>query len=106
MIPLKNPNLIRTQLFINGEWCNADLQKTFSVVNPASGEIIAQVADAGAVETNRAIESAYAAQKSWSKQTAKTRSNILRKWFELVMANQEDLAQLLTYEQGKPLKEA
>lgn len=106
MISLKNPSLLRTQLFINGEWCNADLQKTFAVVNPASGEIIAQVADAGIVETARAIECAYVAQKSWSELTAKARSNILRKWFDLVMKNQEDLAQLLTWEQGKPLKEA
>lgn len=106
MISLQNPNLLRTQLLINGEWCNADSQKTFAVVNPASGEVIAQVADAGIVETRRAIEFAYVAQKIWSELAAKARSNILRKWFDLVMQNQEDLAQLLTWEQGKPLKEA
>ena len=105
-IRLKNPALLQTHLFINGEWVDADSKKTFAVINPATGEEISQVSDGGAVETRRAIEVAHAAQKIWSKKTAKERSTILRKWFDLVMQNQEDLAQLLTCEQGKPLQEA
>lgn len=106
MISLRNSSLWRTQAFINGEWCSADSHKVFAVTNPATGDVIAQVADAGAAETARAIAAAHSAQKSWGDKTAKERSKILRKWFDLVLANQEDLAQILTLEQGKPLAEA
>ena len=106
MITLKNPALLQTKLFINGKWCDAESQKTFAVINPATGENIAQVANGSATDTRRAIGAASAAQRIWSQKTAKERSNILRKWFDLVMENQEDLAQLLTCEQGKPLQEA
>lgn len=103
---LQNPTLLRTQAFINGAWCNADTQKTFAVKNPATGETIAQVADLNASETRRAITAAVQAQILWAQKTAKERSQLLRRWFDLVMRYQEDLAQILTIEQGKPIAEA
>ncbi|MES2825947.1 MAG: NAD-dependent succinate-semialdehyde dehydrogenase [Pseudomonadota bacterium] len=106
MIPLKNPLLLRDQLFINGEWVAANNKKQFAVINPATGNVIAQVADAGTDETRRAIEAAAVAQQEWANQTAKARSNILRNWFNLIVDNQEDLALILTSEQGKTLAEA
>ena len=106
MFNLNNPSLLRTQAFINGNWCSGDAQKTFAIENPATGAIIAQVAELGATETSRAITAAANAQISWAQTTAKARSQLLRAWFDLVMQNQEDLAQILTLEQGKPLAEA
>jgi succinate-semialdehyde dehydrogenase/glutarate-semialdehyde dehydrogenase len=106
MIELHNPSLLRDRCFINGDWCAADSGKTFSVVNPATSQVLAQVADAGVAETRRAIAGAHQAQQRWSAKTAKERSTILRKWYEQVMANQDDLARILTMEQGKPLSEA
>ena len=106
MSSLVNNTLWRTQLYINGEWCDADNKKQFAVVNPATGETIACVANAGAAETRRAIEAANIAQQQWKHLTAKARSIILRKWFDLVAQNQQDLAYILTCEQGKPLAEA
>jgi succinate-semialdehyde dehydrogenase / glutarate-semialdehyde dehydrogenase len=105
-LPLKDPTLFRTQSYINGEWCNADSGKRFDVDNPATGAIIASVPDCGAAETARAIEAANAALPAWRAMTAKTRAAILRKWFDLMMANADDLALILTTEQGKPLAEA
>ncbi len=106
MIELKNPGLLRDRCFINGDWCAADSGKIFAVTNPATDEILAQVANAGAVETRLAIAAADKAQLLWAAKTAKERSKILRNWYELVMANQDDLARILTMEQGKPLSEA
>ncbi|WP_062061971.1 NAD-dependent succinate-semialdehyde dehydrogenase [Cellvibrio sp. OA-2007] len=106
MINLMEPSLWRTQAFINGVWCNARAQKTFAVENPATGEIIAQVADVGVAETREAITAAAQAQLDWAQKTAAERSQLLRSWFNLVMHHQEDLAQILTLEQGKPLAEA
>ena len=103
---LQNPQLLRQQALIGNEWQDADQQTRFEVVNPASGAVIAGVPDMGAAETQRAITAANAAWPAWRQRTAKERSNILRKWYELVMASQEDLAQLMTAEQGKPLAEA
>lgn len=103
---LNNPALLRNQVYIDGQWVNADSGKTFDVRNPANGEVIAQIADAGADETRRAIEAAERALPAWRDKTAKERANILRKWFELVMENQADLAAILTAEQGKTLGEA
>ena len=100
-----NP-LIRQQAFINGEWRDADLGGRHAVHNPATGELIAEVPDMGADETRAAIAAADAALPAWRARPAKERSNLLRKWFDLVMANQEALAQLMTAEQGKPLAEA
>lgn len=106
MIELNNPGLLRDRCFINGDWCAADSGKTFSVVNPATSQVLAQVANAGVSETRRAIACADQAQLLWAAKTAKERSRILRNWYELVMRNREDLARILTLEQGKPLAEA
>lgn len=103
---LQDTELIQARAYINGQWENSDNGNTFDVINPATGESIAQVAKCGADETRRAVEGAWAALDGWRRETAKTRAAILRKWYELVMANQNDLAALLTAEQGKPLAEA
>ena len=103
---LKEPLLFRQQAYIDGAWCDADSGATFAVDNPATGEIIGQVPDMGATETQRAIDAANAALPAWSKMSAKARSAILRKWFDLIMANADDLAQLMVLEQGKPFAEA
>ena len=100
----KDPALFREAAFIDGQWVTAS--KTFSVDNPATGEIIANVPDLGASEARQAIEAANRAFPAWSKKTAKERAVILRKWFDLLIANQDDLAKLMTLEQGKPLAEA
>lgn len=106
MFNLRNTSLLQTQSFIDGEWCSADTHKTFVVKNPATGDIVAQVADLGIGETRRAITAAAQAQAAWAQETANERSQLLRAWFDLVMLHQEDLAQILTLEQGKPLAEA
>ena len=104
--PLKDPKLLRSQCYLDGQWVDADSRKTFSVDNPATGDTLALVPDMGIAETRRAIEAADRAWPAWRAKTAKERAAILRKWFDLMMANQEDLAQILTAEQGKPLAEA
>ena len=103
---LKDPALFRQQCYIDGKWTDADSGKSIPVNNPATGEILGTVPNMGAAETHRAIEAANAAFPAWRAKTAKERSVILRKWFDLMMANQEDLAKILTAEQGKPLSEA
>src|SRR5438034_6466839 len=103
---LKDPSLFRQQCYIDGKWADADGGKTLPVNNPATGEILGTVPNMGAAEARRAIEAANAAFPAWRAKTAKERANILRKWFDLMMANQEDLAKILTAEQGKPLAEA
>jgi len=103
---LSDLNLLREQAFIDGQWVEADDQSRFAVTNPANGELIAEVASLGQAETARAIAAAKAALPAWREKTAKERSAILRTWFNLIMANQEDLARLLSWEQGKPLAES
>ena len=103
-LSLKDPKLFREQCYIDGEWIG--LQKTLSVSNPATGAVLGTVPDMGAAETRRAIEAAGRALPGWRAKTAKERAVVLRKWFDLMMASQEDLAQILTAEQGKPLSEA
>lgn len=103
---LTDSTLLRTQAFIGGEWVDADDGATFAVTNPADLSPICNVASVGAAETERAIAAAEAALPAWRDKTAKERSALLRKWFELMMANQEDLARLLSWEQGKPLTES
>lgn len=103
---LKDPSLLRQQCYIDGKWADADDKKTIAVRNPADGQEIGTVPNMGIAETRRAIEAANAAWPAWRARTAKERSNILRKWFELMMANQEDLAVIMTTEQGKPLTES
>ncbi len=103
---LDDANILRRQCYIDGRWADADSGATFGVRNPASGEVLAQVPDAGAAETRRAIAAADAAWPAWRSRTGKERAEILRRWFELMMANSDDLARLMTAEQGKPLAEA
>ncbi len=103
---LKDLSLLRQQCYIDGKWVDADDQKTLVVHNPADGQQIGTVPSMGVAETKRAIEAANAAWPAWRARTAKERSNILRKWFDLMMANQEDLAVIMTTEQGKPLTES
>lgn len=105
-LELTDPTLLRTQAFIDGRWVDGDAGETFPVTNPATGETIAEVAHLSGVETRRAIEAAEGAQKDWAAQSAKERSVILRRWFDLIMANVEDLARLMTAEQGKILAES
>ncbi len=105
-LPLKDPKLFRELCYVDGKWIGAPGGKIIPVVNPATGEAIGSVPDLGAAETREAIEAADRAWPAWRTKTAKERAAILRKWFELMMANQEDLAQILTAEQGKPLAEA
>ena len=106
MLTLKDPTLFKTQCLINGEWVDADSQETDNVENPANGAIIGTVPRAGEVETNRAIKAAEVAMKSWKNKTAKERAAALRRWHDLMLENQEDLALIMTTEQGKPLAEA
>jgi len=103
---LKDPRLFRQQGYINGEWVDADNRSTFDVTDPADGAVLGQVPNMGAAETRRAIEAANAAWPGWRARTAKDRAAILRRWYELMLANQEDLAHLMTAEQGKPLAES
>jgi succinate-semialdehyde dehydrogenase/glutarate-semialdehyde dehydrogenase len=103
---LRDPNLFRSQAFIGGKWTAAASGATQAVVNPATGENIGTVPDMGAAETRRAIEAAQQAFPAWAALAAKERAAILRHWYELLMANQEDLATLMTAEQGKPLAES
>jgi succinate-semialdehyde dehydrogenase/glutarate-semialdehyde dehydrogenase len=101
---LNDPTLLRVDSYINGSWIAGS--KRFAVANPATGEVIAEVADLGAAEVTAAIGAAVPAQREWAKRTAKDRAMVMRKWFDLVMANAEDLAVILTTEMGKPLAEA
>ncbi|MBM3531902.1 MAG: NAD-dependent succinate-semialdehyde dehydrogenase [Alphaproteobacteria bacterium] len=103
---LKDAKLLRDQAYVDGTWRKADSGKTFPVTNPATGQTIAEVADLGVKETRAAIEAADASWGAWRKKTAKERANTLRRWFELIIQNQDDLAVLMTSEQGKPLAEA
>jgi succinate-semialdehyde dehydrogenase/glutarate-semialdehyde dehydrogenase len=103
---LTDSKLFREQAYIDGAWVPADSGKTVAVTDPATGKELGTVPNMGADETRRAIEEANAALPGWRAKTAKERANILRKWFDLMMANQEDLARLMTAEQGKPLAES
>ncbi len=103
---LKDPELLATKAYLAGEWADAADGATFDVTNPARGDVIATVASIGRTQTADAIAKAAAAQKDWARKTAKERAAILRRWFELMMENQEDLATILTAEQGKPMAES
>ncbi|MBO9650575.1 MAG: NAD-dependent succinate-semialdehyde dehydrogenase [Variovorax sp.] len=106
MIQLKDPSLLRSAAYIAGQWCNADSGLTISVRNPATGDEVGTVPKAGAAETRRAIEAADRAFKPWRATTAEYRARILRRWFDLMNEHQDDLALIMTLEQGKPLAEA
>ncbi len=103
---LQDTSLLRQQCYIDGQWVDADSKRALDVVNPASGEKLGTVPNAGAAETRRAIEAAARAFPAWAARTAKDRGAILRRWSDLMLANQEDLATLMTAEQGKPLAES
>ncbi|MBZ7923767.1 NADP-dependent succinate-semialdehyde dehydrogenase [Ensifer adhaerens] len=102
----KDPSLFRQAALVGGEWIEADSANAIEVNNPATGEIIGRVPRLGAKETKAAIEAARLAQKTWAARTAKDRAGVLRKWFDLMIENKEDLGRILTLEQGKPLAEA
>ncbi len=103
---LSDPELLVTQAYMAGEWVDGPGGKTFDVVNPARGDVIASVADVDRAQLADAIEAARVAQKDWAAKTAKERANVMRAWYNLLMENADDLAMILTAEQGKPLAEA
>jgi succinate-semialdehyde dehydrogenase/glutarate-semialdehyde dehydrogenase len=105
-VSITDMKLVREQCYINGEWCGADSGETVEVTKKATGEVLGTVPKMGADETRRAIEAANAALPGWKAKTAKERSVILRRWYELMLEHQQDLATLMTAEQGKPLAEA
>ena len=102
---LKNPDLLRQAAPVGDRWIEAG-GGGIEVTNPATGEVLGFVPNLGAAETTEAIDAAQVAQRTWAARTAKDRSNVLRRWFDLMMANQDDLGRILTAEQGKPLVEA
>ena len=103
---LADPDLLREQAYVAGAWTGADDGKTFAVTNPARGDVLARVPDLGEAETARAIEAAEEARHAWAARTGKDRAAVLRKWNDLMVANADDLAAILTAEMGKPLAEA
>ncbi|MGV6811893.1 MAG: NAD-dependent succinate-semialdehyde dehydrogenase [Brevirhabdus sp.] len=103
---LKDPGLLAPKAYVAGEWIDADDGSTFDVINPARGDVVAKVTDLGRAEVARAISAAEAAQKGWAEWTGKERAQVLRRWFDLMMENQDDLATILTAEMGKPFAEA
>lgn len=105
-LTLKDTGLLKPQAYIAGKWLGADNQKTIAVKNPANGQVISEIPYMGQGETKRAIEAAHAAWPAWRAKSAKERSQILRKWYDLILQNQEDLALIMTAEQGKPLVES
>lgn len=105
-LKLRDPSLLRQAALINGDWCIADDGRTTTILNPASGARVGEVPLMGADETRRAVEAAVRAQHSWASKTAKERAAILRQFADLMVANAEDLAVIMTAEQGKPLAEA
>lgn len=106
MLDLKDPALLRHHAYVDGQWIHADSGDTFAVTNPADGGVIARVASVGTAETRRAIDAAHRALPAWRAKTAKERGALLKKWYDLILAASDDLAVLMTAEQGKPLAEA
>ena len=106
MLTLNDPTLFRQQAYLDGQWCDADNGNTIIVTNPATGDVLGHIPAMGATETRRAITAANAAWKGWRTRLAKERSAILRKWHDLMLANADDLAAIMTAEQGKPLAES
>ncbi|WP_440965970.1 NAD-dependent succinate-semialdehyde dehydrogenase [Massilia sp. GER05] len=106
MLNLNDSSLLRQQAYIDGAWCDADDGKTVPVINPATGETLGTVPHMGARETRRAIDAAQAAWPAWRKKTARERALVLRKWNDLMLDNADDLAAIMTAEQGKPLAES
>jgi len=105
-VKLKDPALLRTRAYIGGEWVDAADGRTHDILNPATGQKLGTVPFMGAAETRRAVDAAAKAFPAWAKRTAKERGTLLRRWQDLLLANQDDLAVLMTAEQGKPLAES
>jgi succinate-semialdehyde dehydrogenase/glutarate-semialdehyde dehydrogenase len=105
MLKLKDETLLRQDAYVGGAWVTAGNGERFAVRNPATGEELAQVANLDAADAQRAIAQALVAWRGWRSKTAKERAGLMRKWFELILANQDDLARIMTAEQGKPLAE-
>ena len=103
---LQDPTLLKNLALIDGQWCPATDGSTLSVHNPANGELVGHVPNMGAAQTQTAIEAADRAFASWKLRTAEDRANLLKRWHALMLANADDLALLMTAEQGKPLAEA
>ena len=103
---LSKPELFQERCFVGGEWVSAESNRTIAVHNPATGELVGNASSLAREETRAAIRAAERALPGWRKLTAKERSAHLRKWFDLIMQNQDDLARIMTAEQGKPLAEA
>ena len=103
---LSDPSILETRGYLAGNWVSGDKNQTFNVINPARGDTIAKVANLSREQISAAIDTAYEAQKEWARRTGKERATILRRWFDLMMENCEDLAKILTAEQGKPLTES
>src|SRR5690554_6561761 len=103
---LSDKGLFRQRCYIDGSWTDAEDGRTVDVTNPANGAVLGTVPNAGATETRREIEAADRAMVAWRARTGKDRAAVLRRWFELIMANQEDLARIVTAEQGKLLAES
>ena len=93
---LKDPSLLVTKAYVAGDWIDADDKTTFPVTNPARGDVICQLPNLGRAETARAITAAHAAHREWAARTAKERAQVMRRWFDLCMANQDDLGTILT----------
>ncbi|MBA5606853.1 NADP-dependent succinate-semialdehyde dehydrogenase [Duganella sp. FT3S] len=106
MLTLNDPALLRQQCYINGEWCDADNGATVNVINPATGQTVGTIPHMGAAETARAIDAANRAWPAWRRKSAKERAAVLRKWHDLMLEHADDLALIMTTEQGKPLAEA
>ncbi|KAE9530346.1 NAD-dependent succinate-semialdehyde dehydrogenase [Testudinibacter aquarius] len=106
MFQLTDPQLFKTECYINGEWRQALNGETVAVLNPAIGEVIAEIPQMAEQEALQAVAAAHQAQQAWQQKTAKQRSQLLRNWFELIVQHKHDLATILTLEQGKPLAEA
>lgn len=106
MLNLKDSSLFKQLAYIDGQWVGADSGVTFDVTNPATGELIARVPQMGEAEAERAVIAAHKAFKQWKRKTAKERSELLQAWYSLMQDNLDDLALILTAEQGKPLAEA
>jgi succinate-semialdehyde dehydrogenase/glutarate-semialdehyde dehydrogenase len=105
-LPLTDSTLLKNQAYVNGHWIDADDGATYDILNPADSSVVTSVAKVGADETRRAITAADAAMQEWKLRSAKDRSKVIRRWYELMMENQEDLAIIMTAEQGKVLAES
>src|SRR3954471_24607652 len=105
-VQLDDPKLFRQACYVDGAWIDRAAGGTIDVDNPATGEIIGTVPRLGAAETRAAIDAAARAFPAWRRKTAKERAIVLRRWFDLMIANQDDLARLMTIEQGKPIAES